>query len=536
MSVSMTNHRMNSGSVLADHDELRACRELLRHLNHPRRLRDNVMVRRMLSAKYGDAIPLTDAALVATVGALIESSIETLPTRQQIIVRRCNLGGERYADVARSLFISERHAFRERNAAVQNILAHLRSQRRARIETAAVADTFALHVAHARTLEQNGNWATAVEVLKRLRSDAVDDDARCYVETKLVRVYDQAERFADANDHLNAALVLATAAGKSSWHSAEVGVAAARLAAATGDSRGADQLARRSCSALESWAHGSTRPRIRDALVDGLVLRAELAIGLGELDASASLASRARELVAHAPSIDPQTAIAASTTWAAVEFLRVGDGRSSEQELLRCYALAAHTGLTRQAIVVATHLSGCMRLTGRVSDAARFLTPLVPTARIISRGSAAAFFCELVSSYIESRNLKGASLYLAELRRDGLRNPLAQASADFVAAKTQLALRDYASALEAAERAESSFRRLAQDRVVGTSLRLQAEALAALGQRKRALAAIKSAIEILAGRSHPARLAAAYRILAALSGKVSYAATARRLLKQIGRG
>ncbi len=517
----------------ADGDDLGSCRELLRHLNHPRRLRENAIVQRILKSGGQDGAGLSDTVLAEFVLRAVEFALDGLSTRQQAIVLRCNIGGERYADVARSLSISERHAFRERDAAVRGMLERfVPGLPVARTRVSSADDGLWLQVAHAQALEHNGNWRPAADVLERLGSVLPDADRRCFVETRLAHLYREAECFANAEHHLNVARQLAARVeNRRGWQLAEVEVAAARLADATGDSRGAGRLARRACAELQSWAHTTAERRIRNALIDGLTLCSEEAFGEDDL-AAARFAYAACEAIGNARFIDPQFVIAARDGAAMAGWVHGRDSRVCELELRACYSLATQDGLTRQAVVVAAHIAGCLRIAGRSRAAMEFLTPLVAIARIVGTGEpAAALIFELVMANLESRDLETARLYLAELRERAVANPLTQGCVEFVAAKTALAQRNYALALRCSEAAESIFMRLGKGRFVGASLRRQTEALLGLGQRERALKTIKLEIELLtAGRSHPTRLVEAYRILSRLSGNAKYAATARRLL------
>jgi tetratricopeptide (TPR) repeat protein len=393
-------------------------------------------------------------------------------------------------------------------------------------------DRFWLQIANAQALEHNGSWQAAAAILERLGAQVDGADRRCFVETRLARIYSHAADGERAEAHLASATKLAAVAPSHlGWQEAEVAVTSAWLAAGSGGSYVADRLLRRSCAELESRSQTTNELRIRNALIEGLTLRAQLAIGRGDLEASANFASKASAAAADIHSLDPQVTIYARTTSTIVKFLRGHDAQSTRAELEQCYALATNAGLTREAIMIATHIAGCMRLARRSMEAVKLLTPLAPAARSVAGGGpATAFFCEVVSSHLESRQIAAAGSYLAELQQCSPVNPLAQASVDLVSAKTHLARGRYDAALRSAEAAELGFRRLAQDRVVGTTLRLQAEALEQLGEHERALTVIKLAIEALAGRNHPTRLAAAYRVLASLSGEAKYAVAARRLL------
>lgn len=522
---------MASGAADAERSDLRACRELLQHLSHSGRLRDNLIARRILESGGQDGTRLSDAALSAYVLRAVEAALDGLSTRQGTIVRRCDIGGERYADVARSLSISMRHAFRERNAALRRILAHFVPLPVARVRVSSAADDLWLRIAHAQALEHNGNWQSAADVLEGLGSALPDADRRCFVETRLARLYREAERFALAEHHVNAARELvARMDNRRSWQFSEVEVAAARLANATGDRQRADRIARRACIELQSWVHTSAERRVRDALVDGLMLCAEGAFGEDDLT-SARFARAACEAIGQARFLDPVLMIATRTGAAMIDWTQARGSSRCEAELRACYSLATKAGLTRQAVYVAAHLASCLRVAGNSRAAVEFLTPLVTIARTVGNGEpAAVFIFELVSSNLECQAPEIAHSYLGELRERTIGNALRWAYAESVAATMHLAQRDYALALRSAERAESTFMRFGKSRFVGESLGLQAEALVGLGQTERALKAVKLEIELLTGRTHPAELGKAYRILSRLPGNAKYAATARHLL------
>jgi hypothetical protein len=126
-------------------ERIRACRAMLKHVSHPARLRVNPIVERIAAAAGLAIEACSDETLSTLVGSAIEGALIALPPRQAAIIRRCDLGGERYADVARALFVSERHAFRERDAAVGFILERLTvGARRAAPRATSPASTFSL--------------------------------------------------------------------------------------------------------------------------------------------------------------------------------------------------------------------------------------------------------------------------------------------------------------------------------------------------------------------------------------------------------
>jgi tetratricopeptide (TPR) repeat protein len=263
-------------------------------------------------------------------------------------------------------------------------------------------------------------------------------------------------------------------------------------------------------------------------VIDGLALRAEQAFETDQA-ASARFSSAACEAMGEAGLLDPQVVIAARALAAMVGSTQWGVRRDCQRELLACYSLATQAGLTRLAVVLATPLAALQRRAGHPRAGVELLTSLLPIARTVGFGEpGAVLICELVSCNLESRAPEIASSYLAELRECAIGSPLTKAYVELAAAKVHLALGNYALALRSAE--ESTLKPVGNDALVGIAMRLEAEALAGLGQTERALKTIKLAIEMVAGQGYPARLGAAYRVLSRLSDDAKCAAMARRLL------
>ena len=395
----------------------------------------------------------------------------------------------------------------------------------ARVESA--LDPLFFRVAHAQAIEHNGNWRAAADILERLRSDLPDASSRSFVETRLVRLFVGAERFSLAEHHLHRARTFVTEMGAGrSWHHAEVDVAAARLADATGDLGEANQLARRACSELQSWTHTTAEGRILNALIDGLTLRAEGAFAEGNVAAAGSFAFAACNAIGDARSLDPECVILAPLQAAAM----VKDWPERDGEIAACYVLAAQAGLTRQAIVLAAQRAGFLRLAGNPRAAMEVLTPLVATAQVVGTGEPVALFAyELASCNLESGALESAGAYLTEVQERAAGSSSRLGYAEFVAAKVHLARRNYVMALRSAEEAESALAFSRRDRFLGPTLRLQAEALEGLGRKARALETIERSIEVTGAKGQTADLSMAYYVLSRISGDAKYAVRARQL-------
>jgi hypothetical protein len=512
----------------------RACREMLR-LGHPDHLRHNVLVAQIAAAAAVDVGRCSDDDLTRLVRSAIEAVVEALPPRQQTIVRRSEIGGERIGLVAASLAISKRHAFRARDAAIASIVERLTAHQPPKPVAQSVVSVGDTYVMHARTLEQNGHYEAAAAVLGDIAASTADFDRRCWIETRLVRLAIDYERYTQAERHLAAARTfLVQDAATPAWRIAEVDAAAARLASATGAMEEADRLARRSAIRLRAGLAESAQPRIRNALIDVLELRAWIASGHGQLGASLELANEGRELAAQS-GVDPHVAIVARTAAANARLLVApGNPTDVEAELVACYRAAIEFGFTREALYSAAHLAGLYAATQRPELTVKLLTPLVPSARLVGhRECAAGLLYELAKGHYDLGCQASAKAFAAEMSGYAQGHVTMEPWAQFLMARITLALRDDAAALHLAQNAEAGFSRTGKERVAGSTLAIQAQCLARLGQGRQAIELARRSVEALAGRSHPVPLASAYVVLGTVSGDRRHASTARRLLRSV---
>jgi hypothetical protein len=207
------------------------------------------------------------------------------------------------------------------------------------------------------------------------------------------------------------------------------------------------------------------------------------------------------------------------------------DPVNSEAAMRDCYRTAVAAGLIRGSLIIAIHLAMYYRLGGRSADALALLAPLVSTARIAGTGWVQAeVFGQLVHASLDAGSLGAASAYTVELAACASANPLTQALVNMSRARVCLAHEEFAPALETAAAAETAYAHVGMARYIGLSRHLQAEALCGLGERERARSTIARAIDVLNETAHPYQLAQAYRLLARITGRPTYARTARRLM------
>jgi tetratricopeptide (TPR) repeat protein len=339
------------------------------------------------------------------------------------------------------------------------------------------------------------------------------------------------DRYSLADAHIRRAFQLC--AGRPTehpWLKAEVSVSAARLAAATGEYKTANDLARRSCVELRSWAPSSHEPRITEALVKALNLSSQIAMSSGKSAEALTFTSEASTLLKQLQ--NPEIAAQAETQFfAGMAQLIAGNYQRAEANLWACYELAVSGGQTRDALAIAALLAGYWRLTDRPEEVIGLLSPLMCIARSVAVGDVfGGFLIELGNSAADLQDSNLAQKCLEELNASRYKSPWIQAHAAMLEARVCLAGGHFSAALLASESAESAFVRIGADRLVGPALLIQAESLVKLGERARALRTVEVAIRRLrATGEHYRRLIRAYLVMSALSGDVSLKWKAREM-------
>jgi tetratricopeptide (TPR) repeat protein len=508
-----------------DDDTIRACADLLRCVEESRSLHANAFAKRIS--------PSVDRRDIARI---ISAVFEELLLRQREIVVRCDVRGERYAAVAKSLHVSERHVFRERRTALSAIAHRLLTELPAGTKPAVTVapDAFDVRVALSEALENGGNWQAAADILERLAADVAPAEERGSVEIRLARLYRDAEQIVPAHHHADLARTLASRATiGGELQRIEAHLAVAGVAAASGDWQLAGDLAQQSIVRLRPSIDGSLGTRVPNALAEALLLKAELLVDNGGVDLAFELASEACGVVSQ-NAADPSTEISARAMVAVTSFLLAKDAQRSEKLLWECYRAALAGGLIRGSLIIATHLATYYSLNDRSADALRLLVPLVSAARIAGTGWVqAGVLGQLVDANLQAGSLTEAVAYAALLSECAAGNPLTDAYVEMARARIHLARREFAPAIGAAGAAEAVYARVGLGRFTGMVLQMQAEALYELGESERAQRTISRATEVLKETSHPRQLVGAYRVMARITGRQQYEVAAQKLLREV---
>jgi tetratricopeptide (TPR) repeat protein len=453
-----------------------ACRDLLRHLGHPARLRTNSIVRGSL---LDDA---DDTALIAGVRALVSDALELLTQRQRSIILRCDLGGELAMSVAAALAISRRHLFRERAQAIAIMSKHILDRLRHGRSAPTVLDPLASQLALAQSFEQTGDWRCATEILEDTASRLDDATSKWRVLLRLSQLYVHAGRYAHGADRI-AAAARVVAGRPESWRTAATDAFAAAIVWQTDGGIHAQEAMR---SALQHLRASHVREGGRDVtetLIEALLASCELDLEQGRFAAATTTVCEIGDLYAEAPHLPNALRLNIRTMRALVDLFSRGDLESAERALLVCYDRALSAGLTRDAILVTTHLSGVYRALRQPKQVVALLRDVLPAARALGHGEAlGGVLIELAWAHLQLHRASDALAYLEEAQPSVDCNDRLACVGLLLGAYANCGLQRYAQALRQAEAAENRFMRRGWTRFAGRSLLIQSKALTGLGK------------------------------------------------------
>jgi tetratricopeptide (TPR) repeat protein len=515
-----TSQASSSGAAL------RKYRTLVRHATHPSALRRSPLICEFLGVDRHRLQDLSDPDLIATFATALSDALDAATPRQRDIVNRRDLNGESCDQVARELNLSIRQVIREHNS-VLSILSNYEPRTR---ELALVTDAsgaFDAQLEMCSFLEQAGSRAEAANVLEHLVTLTQDNADRVRIELQLAEMYTRAGRLSLARHRLRNAQEIAATSRETEVRRAQIDAVAARLVATSGDAKTAVALADHASLLLSSWIDISNDVGISRSLVDVQNFLTELAIGAGDIQKARSFNRRALQNGMRLGLLDTNLGNDAGA-WKAIIAVFDGDVQAGHDELTRCYVRAMKTGFVRDGISLASTIAACSRRRGRPAEALRFLKPLSATARHVCVGEAlGGFFLELAGASLETGRHDDAAASLNDARQATL-DPWIQASALLLESELALRAADFASSLAAAETAETAFVRLGRNRLVGTSLRVQAEALVGLQQRERAIQVMEAAIAAAKQGGSQRGLRDAYNAMYLLTGQFRFKTLARK--------
>lgn len=509
------------------------CRAILRYLAHPKRLRENSLARSIwkcarLDPETSDRSDLTKCLIASFVPALAG-----LSPFQRVIVERRFSGGDVNAEIAADLHVSLRHVYRERALALRAIALYFESGDLAsQTPTVRVApDSLSVRLRLARTLEQNGQWVTAAEILERLCAEVADPEKRCTLESRLARLYTDIGRYGLADQHIRSAQINAENA-KSAVAKAEATLGEARLLFATGNLRDAQDAARRGHIDLRAQSVTGDNSDFGKTLLGAINLRTEILIGQWSSGDAVTLAAESRDVLQRFQINDIAPIIETRFWQAAAQFIsgRPDGQHHAESELWGCYELAIEHSQMKEAIDIAVLLASVLRSTSRSQQAIALLSPLADVVGTVGVGDyVAGFYLELGFSALNAGPISLAAECHNNLRNLTFISPHSQAVTEIFAARVAFAGGRFDASLKHAESAETALAKVGRAAWIGPALRLQAESLARLGKTARAIRTMSLAVENFQMTNQIRPLIGAYLTMASLTGDPKFRAKANNL-------
>lgn len=503
------------------HDRIAECRTLLRDFRTPGRLRYNSLATEVLAT----ATSTSERRL--WLETVVYDALGSLEPRERAIVQRCDIEQERYAAVARDLGISERHLYREHRRILESLVDSLS---RASRQTCHInpEEPISLddHIRTCRVLEENGSASAAVGMLERLIGTTPREADKCRLLLRLAELHARSGRFAAARGLLETVHDrLESVTRNDDGLAAEYHLSRACVFYDCGQGETTvDRHAADAARLLRKVGTFRYDEHATGALVLAVILGGLSKAKSGQLD---GLAASMLEVTEVLPIVRRPDEVL--LTWvfdftAHYELFCNANIGAACQGFLRSANVARAAGFTLSSIISLTNLANAQRLGKDKAAAVETLSGLPALAReLANKNVLLAVLIEQANLHMDLGDHEAAQTVLIEASTLRVENEALRAAMLRSCAKLNIETSQYEAALDQARAAESCFAAQGKLLMVGTPLRMQAEALFGLGDRRAALRAASDAIEIYSATGSDQNLIAlkrqeAYRTLNRIKG------------------
>lgn len=521
--------------VALDAKARRAVSDLLRHLAHPIRLRQNSFGKPFFSDALSPTRNSIDAQALRRIDAAVRSALDRLSPRQRAIVARCDFSGELHADVIRTLSISAGHFYRERQQALCAIGRYLVAAAKERpIAILVSPDAFTVALAQASTMEQINVYG-AIDVLRRLAMEAADAVQQTIANCRLAEACSSAGLSDEAARYTEEAWTIAVSS-EDTLDALQLEAAAARavMLRYAGEEGAMAALSSRMLIPLRAAVSGQSRPSIRESFASVALLVAEHAIERGDRYAAIALCTEALQVLNEDERCRTALRFRAAHWRECARVFITPSPLESISELGRLASSALAAGQLVEAATIATSLASTQRLFDRPDKALQALSPMLDIVRRCCSGeSRGGALSELAGSYIRAGQPAQAYPFVDEIRMDPTAGAFVFAYSFLLEAEAALRSGSAQRSLHAANHAIERMTALGRFRFVGSGLRLQALALEASGDTRSASVSIAESVECLRSFGNPRNALRARVDAARLSGDPR---RSRSLARKLARG
>jgi tetratricopeptide (TPR) repeat protein len=483
-------------------DRLGAVRELLRQLGRRQRLR-----RDPITSRYAASLgPDGDRQVLAPfVEEALRESMGALPARVRAVLERAEIEGQPIRGIARSLGISVRQAYRDRARALLAVYRHLSAASLAVPQPSAWAHPITdVGLAHARMLAEVGQLDASAKALADIAAASRDPGDRAGAYSALASLALERGSSSDARLHAEQALSSALAADDNVVVRCEADSVLGELALRHGRADTASQMLRRAAVGLRTMLNGTRHERAAETLARVLILLSVSQTAAGRFSDAWATIEEAQTRLSDVPRSSYLLELEARVQKAAVAHFLNDDCDRAEAELRACYAIAASSGFTLNALNIAIYLATFYRLRGARQLALDVMQPLVAVCERVSASRTKATF---YASYATLLSSAGQTILAADMLALATQSTLAgqpdlEGQLHLVSARTSIARGLPHEAINASTKAQILFAELGRTGLIGVCLHMRALALIALGRRREALGAARDALDALA-MGHP---------------------------------
>jgi tetratricopeptide (TPR) repeat protein len=451
------------------------------------------------------------------------------------IVSRCDLGGEPHDAVAYDLGISMRQFYRDRSEACVRLAGELECQLAGEQPAAAVATDAGggLALRLAESLEAVGQFTVARAMLEEVLVESRQPLERVGAYRRLISMLCEAgamneagalldrvkREFVDGAPNtealvLQAALLACEATMR--WHTD------GSDPAMTSATRGVELLRSVSPAAL---------PEAGSLPIDLRVMLATAKRESGAFEEAAKLLDQAR--ANFAPDTSPSTRAMLLLNSGYAHLMMPWGLRRASEENAEALEISQRNGLVRQAATALGNLSVIYRYWGEYDRAASYGRKALMFEPITTQEDFATLAMSVAQIEADAGFGQRGLALVGRIQPHAATNPSLSARLKAAQAYVLVALRRFDLALAFAKSAQRELERLGLRRRIGVALCTQAEAYAALDERRLASSTIRDAVDALEREGSAFALANAYRISARITGNVKHRTSAVELMAAI---
>ena len=516
--------------------DIDACMHMLRHLDDVMALRRNPLVAPLFGRARSERLPRRALAQqTQRLRSIVEAAAEALHNdeaagdsilrdRKYHILRRCDLQREDRETVMRDLGISRRQFYRDRAAACEYVTGYVVAQLRGS-ETPPVFVVDINEAGHerARTLRCTGEIEGAASALREMIAqpvsagkkilpwitliDLLNDDSRG---EEASREFDELRRF--AHSHSSAA---------AEQLQQLVSVQEASVLWACGEERRALDIDKATQNELRRLARCTDAP-IAAAAVKSHLSRAQRAFLVGDYCASREDLALAAELIDRCDRVPISHRLQYLLLDGDRKIFSPAEIKDAVGPLTEVAGIAQSHGNLEFLSVALGDMALLSQTLGDLETAARYGRESLTFAEGAPRGVRGHILLSCAEIAAE-RGHSRDSIELAAKAQNCFPDRGVGASISWYhIARAMLALRDYAGAREAAEKLRENAARGDNPRLLGSGLRLLAQAYNGLGEVTKAHEHISAAIMVLEQFGHPFALRAAYLNSAKITGHAEH--------------